>query len=293
MTDHQDGGIGPCGARDARRSGASASARPAEVEWRVDIDLEAGIQELVVAPGSGDVLTLLQPGDGTEVVRRLDGRTGAVEWTFLAPWMTHLAVDPSTGRVVLGGSRDSGQVLVFLSADGELVREVVTDVSADLAELAVDEVSGQVCTLGSQRASRDSTTWATACWTAAGDAVFADQRAMPRGRSLPSAVAIDPRSHRVYAAGTTRIAGPRGRREGVVLLAYDASGVLRWEARKRTVTPRGDLEMAIDSARRRIHLLDEPGVIQAPVSLNLVQRPRGGGRPPLGGDLSSSTTRTS
>ena len=58
------------------------------------------------------------------------------------------------------------------------------------------------------------------------------------------------------------MAGRHRLEAGIQELAYDASGVLRWEARKRTVTPRGDLEMAVDSARRRIHLLNEPGIIQ-------------------------------
>ena len=245
----------------------AASARPAEVEWRADIDLEGWGQQLVVDPGSGDVLALLQPDKGSEVLRRLDARTGAVEWTVPVPGMSHHEVDPSTGHVVLGGMRDSRQVLVLVSAEGQVVREVVTDVSADLIELVVDQVSGQVCTFGSQRVSRDSRTWDTACWTSAGDAVFADQRAMPSGRSVPSALAIDPQSHRVYAGGTIRTPGERGRVDGVVLLAYDASGVLQWEARRRTVTPSGDLQVALDPDRGRIHLVNRPGLIQSPVSL--------------------------
>ena len=248
---------------------APASARTLEVEWQTDAALKAFGQQLEVDQGSGDVLALLQYAGGDAMLRRLDAATGAVEWSVPVPWMTELVPDPTTGQVVLSGLRESRQVVLFVSGDGRVVREVTTDVPGAPIELAVDETTGQVCSLGSKRkAGQSLISWYTSCWTSAGDAVFTDEEVVGDGRSFPSALSIDPRTHRVYAAGTSRATKYNGGRAGLVVLrSFSASGELKWQARKKVPTPQGIVEMAIDSKRRLVHVVVQPGLIQSPVSL--------------------------
>ena len=243
---------------------APASALPLEVEWQNDSDLVASGQRLVVDEESGDVFALSQSGDGNEVLRRLAAATGEVEWVLPVPSMSDLVADPTTGQVVLSGLRDKRQVVVFVSGDGRVVREVGTDLPAYAQALAVDETTGQVCTLGSKRlAGQSLITWYTACWTSAGDAVFSDAEVVGDGRSFPSAIAIDPSTHRVYAAGTSRARKFNDGRAGLVVLrSFTASGALTWEAHKKVPTPEGRIAMAIDSQRRLVHLVDQPGLIR-------------------------------
>lgn len=259
---------------------APASARTLEVEWRTDADLKAFGQYLEVDEGTGDAFALLMYADGKEVLRRLDAATGEVEWAVPVPWMTALVSDPTTGQVVLSGRRESRQVVMYVSGDGRVVREVVTDVPAVPVAMAVDETTGQVCSLGSKRkAGQSLITWYTSCWTSAGDAVFSDAEVVGDGRSFPSALGVDPRTHRVYAAGTSRARKFNDGRVGLVVLrSFSASGALKWQARKKVPTPDGALEMAIDSKRRLVHVVDQPGLIQSPVSLVTFDR-RGKSRP--------------
>jgi hypothetical protein len=259
---------------------APASARALEVEWQTDADLEAYGQYLEVDQGSGDVFALLMYAGDATVLRRLDAATGEVEWVVPVPGMTGLVADPTTGQVVLSGLRDKRQVVVFVSGDGRVVREVVTDVPAYPGSLAVDETTGQVCSLGSKRkAGQSLITWYTSCWTSAGDAVFTDAEVVGDGRSFPSALGIDPRTHRVYAAGTSRAKKWNGGRGGLVVLrSFSASGKLAWQSRTKVPTPDGTIEMVIDSKRRLVHVVDQPGLIESPVSLVTYDR-RGTSRP--------------
>ena len=248
---------------------APASARTLEVEWQTDAALKAFGQQLEVDEGSGDVFALLKYAGGDAVLRRLDAATGEVEWTVPVPLMTELVPDPTTCQVVLSGLRESRQVVLFVSGDGRVVREVATDVPGAPIALAVDRTTGQVCSLGSKRkAGQSLITWYTSCWTSAGDAVFTDEEVVGDGRSFPSALSIDPRTHRVYAAGTSRARKYNDGRAGLVVLrSFSASGALKWQARKKVPTPEGIVEMAVDSKRRLVHVAVQPGLIQSPVSL--------------------------
>ncbi|MBL0746259.1 hypothetical protein [Nocardioides baculatus] len=248
---------------------APASARALDVEWQTDAVLKAYGQYLEVDEASGDVFTLLMyAGDGT-VLRRLDAATGAVEWAVPVPGMTDFVSDPTTGQVVLSGLRDKRQVVMFVSGGGQVAREVATDIPAAPVAMAVDETTGQVCSLGSKRkAGQSLITWYTSCWTSAGDAVFTDEEVVGDGRSFPSALDIDPRSHRVYAAGTSSARKFNDGRAGLVVLrSFNASGKLTWQARTKVRTPDGRIQMAIDSERRLVHVVDQPGRIESPVSL--------------------------
>ena len=259
---------------------APASARTLEVEWQTDAGLKAFGQYLEVDEASGDAFALLKYAGDDAVLRRLDAATGAVEWTVPVPAMTALVPDPTTGQVVLSGLRDNRQVVVFVSGDGQTVREVATDLPAGPVAMAVDETTGQVCTLGSKRkAGQSLITWYTTCWSSAGDPVFGDEEVVGDGRSFPSALGIDPRTHRVYAAGTSRARKyNKGRAGLVVLRSFSASGSLKWQARTKVSTPEGVVEMAVDPKRRLVHVVVQPGLIESPVSLVTFDR-RGKSRP--------------
>src|SRR6476469_1126061 len=248
---------------------APASARTLEVEWQTDAALKAYGQLLEVDEGSGDVFALLEYAGGDAVPRRLDAATGAVEWTVTVPYMTDLVSDPATGQVVLSGLVRSRQVVLFVAGDGRVLREVNTDVPAARIALAVDGSTGQVCSVGSKRkAGQSLITWYTSCWTSAGDAVFTDEEVVGDGRSFPSALSIGQRSHRVYAAGTSRARKYNDGRAGLVVLrSFSASGSLKWQARRKVPTPDGLIEMAIDPKRRLVHVVDQPGRIESAMSL--------------------------
>lgn len=226
-------------------------------------------QSLAADPASGDVLALSTASSAEQVVRRLDGRTGSVEWVVeLSGAMTYMALDPSSGRVVLAGFDGGVQQLVFVSGDGAVLREVATNVTARVLELEVDESSGQVCTLGPQGRSNTEKAWVTSCWTSEGEPVFTSAWSPPDGQSQPSALAIDPISHRVYAAGTSRPYGEyTGRREEVVLLAHAAEGTLLWQGRSAGAVFPSYVEMSLDPGRGRIHLLGKPAYDGWPMRL--------------------------
>ena len=247
---------------------APVAAKDLTIEWVDDVEAKDLPQQLVVDPGTGDAFAL----DGTyeaQVLRRLDAETGAVEWTVPVPGMTHFAADPSSGQVVLAGSRNAGQFLTFVSADGTVEGPIATTVTAKLFELAVDATTGQVCTIGQERRrSATPNAWVTACWTSAGQPVFADTWQPPVGSALPNALAIDPSSHRVYTAGTSRPrAGRHQKQKTLVLLAHEASGAQRWKRVQRGVRTPGWFDIAVDPQRGRIHLVNQPGLIESPVEL--------------------------
>ncbi|NYE36704.1 outer membrane protein assembly factor BamB [Nocardioides cavernae] len=248
---------------------APVAAAPLQIEWVDDSQAGQVPQQLVVDPATGDALALAGAYSGSEVLRRLDADTGAVEWTVPVPGMTHFAADPSTGQVVLVGSRDAGQFLTFVSADGSVVGPLATTVTAKVMRLAVDAGTGQVCTLGQERRrSATPNAWVTACWTSAGQPVFADTWQPPAGSTVPNALAIDPSSHRVYTAGTSRPkAGRHKKQETLVLIAHDASGAQRWKRVQRGVFAPGWFDMAVDPQRGRIHLVNQPSLIQSPMEL--------------------------
>lgn len=80
------------------------SAEAYVVEWRNETDLEGNGQILAVDQADGDVLAMTSPFGESQVVRRLDGRSGAVEWTAeVSGQATRIAVDPTDGRVVVAG----------------------------------------------------------------------------------------------------------------------------------------------------------------------------------------------
>ena len=226
-------------------------------------------QSLAVDPASGDVLALSAAWSAEQVLRRRDGRTGSVEWVLeLSGAMTYLALDQSSGRVVVAGFDDGVQQLVFVSGHGAVLREVATNVTALVLELEVDQSSGQVCTLGPQGRSITGKTWVTSCWTSEGAPVFSRAWSPPDGQSQPSALAIDPISHRVYAAGTSRPYGKyTGRREEVVLLAHDAGGTLLWQGSSPGAVFPSSVEMSLDTGRGHIHLLGKPAYDGWPMRL--------------------------
>lgn len=81
------------------------SAEAYVVEWRNETDLEGNGQILAVDQADGDVLAMTSPFGESQVVRRLDGRSGAVEWTAeVSGQATRIAVDPTDGRVVVAGA---------------------------------------------------------------------------------------------------------------------------------------------------------------------------------------------
>lgn len=245
------------------------AAAPLRVEWVDDVAVEDYQQQVVADPATGDALVLQSrpegAGDGS-MLRRLDAATGTVEWTVLVPYASRLAVDPSSGQVVVGGARDAGQFLVLVSADGASVREVATTVDTPVLELVVDPTTGQICTLGvARRRSATPNAWVTSCWTSAGESVFVDTWQPPKGRSVASTLGIDPRTHRVYIAGTARPTAT-GRRS-VVLLSREASGEKRWDKIRPGAFMPGYLDVAIDPRRGTVQLVNEPALIESPVQL--------------------------
>jgi hypothetical protein len=206
---------------------AVAEAPPVEVAWRNTMKRPADSQRLLVDPASGDLIAVTAPSnDAVQVVRRLDGRTGKLRWTAEVPgWMTDLAVHPASGRVVLAGKETAGVRLVVLDAGGAVVWQRLTS-EETLVGLAVDPVSGQICTVGrSGRRRAGSETWLTSCWTLDGAPVFADAWAPPEGPSQANDIAIDPRTHRIYVVGTSRpVERLSEKGQDIVLLAFEPEG---------------------------------------------------------------------
>lgn len=250
--------------------GMGAPAEAYVVNWRDAADLPGNGQVLAVDQGDGDVLALSAPFEDTQVVRRLDGRTGAVEWTTEVPGdLTSIEVDPTGGRVVLAGAYDGPLEVVVLDRAGQVVSAVDTGIRMTyVADLEVDPESGLACTVGAQGRRQDAQAWVTSCWDRAGAPAFSRTWTSTDVRTVPDDLAIDADRGRVYVAGTARRADrARTKRQDVVVLGYDTGGTLRWKRRQSGAVAPSDLEMALDAARGRIHVLAEPGVIQQPVKL--------------------------
>ena len=94
----------------------SDAPRPLEIVWQVDDERDGDELRLVVDARSGDVLALTSSFDSSQL-RRLDGRTGAVEWAVEATRMSRVASD-GAGGAVLAGEGAQGQTLLSVSADG-------------------------------------------------------------------------------------------------------------------------------------------------------------------------------
>jgi hypothetical protein len=249
---------------------AIAAGQPPEAAWRNTMKHPADTQLLLVDPSSGDLVAVTAPSnDAAQVVRRLDGRTGMVEWTAeVGGWMTEAAVHPTAGGVVLAGEQGEGLRLVTLDDGGAVMWERLT-AGETLVGLAVDRVSGQTCTVGRNgRRRASSKTWLTSCWTASGAPVFSHAWSPPDGPSQPNDVAIDPRTHRIYVAGTSRpLARLSERGQDVVLLAYEADGRLVWTARSRGAVRVSFFDIVLDAARGRVHLLGQPYYANYPMRL--------------------------
>jgi hypothetical protein len=155
-----------------------------------------------------------------------------------------------------------------LDGRGAVVWDVLTATKASVTALAVDPTSGQICTFGALGRSNTERTWLTSCWAADGTPIFSHAWSPPDGPSQPNTLVVDPRSHQVYVAGTSRPFGEHtGRRQDVVLLAYDSVGRLMWSTRSKGAVFPSYFDIALDSERRRIHLLGDPAVINSPTRL--------------------------
>ena len=251
--------------------GAPATARPYDVTWRDVADLPGDGQVLAVDQATGDVLAMTSPFQDSQVVRRLDGRTGEVEWvTEVTGDPTRIAVDPTDGRVVLAGAYQGPLRLLVLSAGGQVLQDLTTDIVVrSIVDLEIDPASGLACTLGSQGRKDTEKLWMTSCWERSGALRFSQAWEPPDGKSQPNELVIDPVGSRVYVAGTSRSHEDRGRgaRQDLVVLAYEPDGTLRWERRRFGAVFPSYLEVAFDSARGRLHVLAEPAIIQQPMQL--------------------------
>ncbi len=141
------------------------SAEAYVVEWRNETDLEGNGQILAVDQADGDVLAMTSPFGESQVVRRLDGRSGAVEWTAeVSGQATRIAVDPTDGRVVVAGAYRSPLRLTVLDRGGQVRQDLTTDVlMRSVVDLEVDPTSGLACTLGSQGRKNSEKRWMTTC----------------------------------------------------------------------------------------------------------------------------------
>lgn len=248
---------------------ASAAARPLEATWRNTLAHPSDRQVIVVDPATGDLFAMTAPFYENQTVRRFDAQTGAVEWTTaVSGALSFLAVDRSTGRVVLAGEATGGTRLTVLDERGAVVWDALTRTKASVTALAVDSTSGQICTFGALGRSNTEKAWLTSCWSANGTSIFSHAWSPPDGPSQPNALVVDPRSHRVYVAGTSRPYGKHtGRRQDVVLLAYDPTGHLMWSTRSKGAVFPSYFDVALDSEHGRIHLLGDPAVIDSPTRL--------------------------
>jgi hypothetical protein len=244
----------------------SDAARSLEIVWQVDDERDGDGLRLVVDARSGDVLTLTSSFDSSQL-RRLDGRTGAVEWAVETPWTSRVASD-GAGGAVLAGETTQGQTLLFVSADGAVLGAVDPQVDAGLSDLVVDPGTQRACSLGARRRRDTGRTWVTSCWAADGTLVFSRAWKPEGGNSRPHALAIDPRSHRVYVVGASGpYASPEVARQDAIVLAYTAGGRLLWQARSAGPVSPTIFHVVVDPARRRVHVLGEATRYRAPMTL--------------------------
>lgn len=141
------------------------SAEAYVVEWRNETDLEGNGQILAVDQADGDVLAMTSPFGEPGRPPRLDGRSGAVEWTAeVSGQATRIAVDPTDGRVVVAGANRSPLRLTVLDRGGHVRQDLTTDVlMRSVVDLEVDPTSGLACTLGSQGRKNSEKLWMTTC----------------------------------------------------------------------------------------------------------------------------------
>ena len=244
----------------------SEAPGPLEIVWQVDDERGGDLQRLVVDARSGDVLDLTYSYDSGQL-RRLDGRTGAVEWALEAPQMNRIASD-GAGGAVLAGKRTQGQSVLFISAGGEVLEAVDSLVDAEVSDLVVDPETRRACSLGARRRRDTGRTWVTSCWAADGRLIFSRAWKPEGGNSRPHALAIDPRSHRVYVVGASApYASHKVARQDAILLAYTAGGRPLWQSRSAGATSPSIFHILVDPARRRVHVLGEATRHQAPMTL--------------------------
>jgi len=250
--------------------GMGAPAQAYDVQWRDSSELPGDGQVLAVDQADGDVLAMTVLFQGSQVVRRLDGRTGAVEWsTEVTGGLTSIEVDPTDGRVVLVGAYQRPLRMVVLDRDGQVLRDEDTGIAmSSVADLEVDPESGLACALGPVGGKRDASGWVTSCWDRSGALTFSRGWRPQEGLTIADKLLIDAERDRVYVAGTTRrVDRARSKRQDLVLLSYDTGGALRWQKRKSGVVFPSRLEAALDPARGRIHVLAEPTTIRQPTQL--------------------------
>lgn len=244
----------------------SDAPRPLEIVWQVDDERDGDELRLVVDARSGDVLALTSSFDSSQL-RRLDGRTGAVEWAVEATRMSRVASD-GAGGAVLAGEGAQGQTLLSVSADGAVLDAVDSQVDAKVYDLVVDPGTRRACILGARRRRDTGRFWVTSCWAADGTLVFSRAWKPEGGSSRPHALAIDPRSHRVYVVGASGpYASHEVARQDAILLAYTAGGRPLWQARRAGPISPSTFHVVVDPARRRVHVLGESTRYQAPTTL--------------------------
>jgi hypothetical protein len=244
----------------------SDAPRPLEIVWQVDDERDGDELGLVVDARSADVLALTSSSDSNRL-RRLDGRTGAVEWAVEAMRMSRVASD-GAGGAVLAGEGAQGQTLLFVSADGAVRDEVDSQVDAEVYDLVVDPGTRRACSLGARRRRDTGRFWVTSCWAADGTLIFSRAWKPEGGNSRPHALAVDPRSHRVYVVGSSgTYTSHEVARQDAILLAYTAGGRPLWQARSAGPISPSIFHVAVDPARRRVHVLGEATRYQAPMTL--------------------------
>lgn len=239
---------------------------PLEIVWQVDEARSVDGLELAVDARSGDVLALTTPSSSSQL-RRLDRGTGEVEWVLDATGMSRVATD-GAGGAVLAGTRAEGQSVVFLSESGAVVGADDSRVDAKVVDLVVDPGTGRACTLGAHGRRSTGRTWVTSCWTPDGTLVFSRASKTMGGLSSPHALAIDPRSRRVYVVGASAPYARRGgARQDVVLLAYAPDGGRLWQARSSGAGFPTAFDILLDPGRRRVHLLGQALRFEDPMML--------------------------
>lgn len=254
----------------ALAAGMAAPAQAYVVNWRDASDLPSDGQLVAVDQSDGDVLAITSPYQDRQFVRRLDGRTGAVEWTSeVTGDLTSIEVDPMDGRVVLAGASDGLLELTVLDRGGQVLRDGNAGVAMrSVADLEVDPASGLACTLGPRGSRRSADGWVTSCWDRSGALAFSRTWSPSDALTVANQVVIDPERHRVFIAGVARrVDRARSRRQDLVLLSYDLGGGLRWERQRPGAVSGINLEVALDPARGRIHLLAQPRTIRQPTKL--------------------------
>ena len=246
----------------------SAPAEAYVVQWRDSTDLTGAGQLLAVDQSDGDVLAMTSLAEGSQVVRRLNGSTGAVEWTTeVAGDPTHIVVDPTDGRVVVAGAYKGPMRLTVLDRDGQVLKDADTGIQlTSVVDLELDPETGRACALGSRGRRSADKLWVTSCWDRSGELLFSRTWDPPGRVAIANQLVIDPVRNRVYVAGTSQRV-VRNDHQDLVVLAYDVRGKLRWKRQKSGALYPSFLEVALDAARGRIHVLARPGSIQRPMKL--------------------------